>query len=107
MRDATVTLYNCGRNTRRFTYIDDIIDGMMYAMTCDRKLVNIANPTSSTTAEMANLVRRYRWFNLHLSSEVRDLNKEAQEVDERIFSVPLRYKTIEEGIKMIFEHEKE
>ena len=107
MRDATVTLYNCGRNTRRFTYIDDIIDGMMYAMTCDRKLVNIANPTSSTTAEMANLVRRYRWFNLHLSSEVRELDKEAQEVDERIFSVPLRYKTIEEGIKMIFEHEKE
>ena len=64
-------------------------DGMMYAMTCDRKLVNIANPTSSTTAEMANLVRRYRWFNLHLSSEVRELDKEAQEVDERIFSVPL------------------
>ena len=38
-----VKLYNYGRNIRCFTYIDDAVQGLIYAYGSHKRLVNVAN----------------------------------------------------------------
>lgn len=102
LNDAAVTLYNGGETVRCFTYIDDVIEGLLYARGCSRKLVNIVCQHSITTFCMAGLVLSRRAFDVRLVPFVRERDRAAQVVDESVFVVPLQYKTPEDGIRLIF-----
>lgn len=103
MNGGEVILYNYGQNIRCFTYIDDIIDGLLYAMTCSHPLINIANMQPVTTEYFAYIVNRYNGCKYTLSDEKRDFDNLEQTVDRGIFLVPLCYTPIEMGLKRIFE----
>lgn len=97
-----VSLYNCGQNIRCFTYIDDIVQGLIYAMGCNRPLVNIANIQPATTMYFANLVKRHKVIDIELVGEKPDFDNLEQSVDQSIYLVPLSYTPVEEGISRIF-----
>lgn len=107
MNDDVVTLYNGGSTVRRFTYIDDIIEGLLFARGCCRKLVNIVCPEQITTSQIAGLVLSHRAFEVRLVPYMREHDRVAQVVDESVFVVPLHYKTPEEGIRLIFGKKEE
>lgn len=106
LNDERVKLYNGGRNVRHFTYIDDIIESLIYAYSCCCPLINVANPEETTTLQLAQLVQQYKRVEIELIENERDFDRVAQSVDESVFSVPLSYTPISEGIKRIFEYEK-
>ena len=41
MEKENVSLYNCGQNIRCFTYIDDVVEGLIYAVGCNRDFDNL------------------------------------------------------------------
>lgn len=102
MEKEKVSLYNCGQNIRCFTYIDDIVQGLIYAMGCNRPLVNIANIQPVTTMYFANLVKRHKVIDIELVGEKSDFDNLEQSVDQSIYLVPLSYTPVEEGISRIF-----
>ena len=48
------TIYNQGRNVRRFTFVGDAVEGLLYAATCSRRLVNVRNPEALTVREFVD-----------------------------------------------------
>ncbi len=99
-----VRLYNRGRNVRHFTYIDDIIESLLYAVRCDRPLVNAVNPEETTTLQLAQIVKRFKPLEIELVKENREFDRAAQSVNEGIFTVPLPYTSVQEGIEKILGH---
>lgn len=106
LNDERVRLYNGGRNVRHFTYIDDIIESLIYAYGCCLPLINAANPEFTTTLQLAQLVQEHKHIEIELVEKERDFDRETQSVDESVFTVPLSYTSISEGIRRIFEHEQ-
>lgn len=97
-----IKLYNKGQNVRHFTYIDDIIESMIYAVGCDKPLINAANPEGMTVLKVANLVKYYKPLEIELVPEIRDFDCKEQIVNRSIYTVPLRYTPVTEGISRIF-----
>lgn len=106
MNSGKVTLYNGGLNTRCFTYIDDVVEGLIYAIGCKRKLINIANPHACTVKEFAKAVREHNGVEIECVGEKREFDNPCQEVDDSLFCVPLDYKTFIEGITQVFDKDK-
>lgn len=97
-----VKLYNYGQNIRCFTYIDDVVEGLIYAVGCNKPLINIANVQPVTIMYFANLVKYYRNVDIELVGEKRDFDNLEQSVNNSIYLVPLSYTSVENGIKKIF-----
>lgn len=53
MNQDLVTIYNEGRNVRHFTYIDDVVEGLICAYGYNIPLINIANPEETSVREYA------------------------------------------------------
>lgn len=106
LNDERVKLYNGGRNVRHFTYIDDIIESLIYAYGCCRPLINAANPEETTTLQLAQLVKQYKHVEIELVENERKFDRVAQSVDKSVFTVPLYYTPISEGIRRIFKYEQ-
>jgi len=96
------TIYNGGRNVRHFTYIGDAAEALLYAYGCNRQLVNVRNPQSNTVREFCDEVAKYRDLNLSYTDGLRPLDNFAQSVDEGIYSVPLHYRDIRQGLASTF-----
>ena len=96
------TIYNGGRNVRHFTYIGDVAEALLYAYGCNRQLVNVRNPQSNTVREFCEEVAKYRTLDLDFTDELRPLDNFAQSVDEGIYSVPLHYRDIGQGLAQVF-----
>jgi len=61
MRGEPLVVHGDGRQTRSFTYIDDVIEAFYQLVSdpaCHRNVFNIGNPTESTIVELAETVRR-------------------------------------------------
>lgn len=59
LKDADITIFGDGSQTRSFQYIDDLVDGMMRMMVNDQGFVgpvNLGNPTEFTILELAETV---------------------------------------------------
>ena len=57
LRNEDVTVFGDGRQTRSFTYITDLVDGIIRLMLSDvNEPVNIGNPREMTLAELADLI---------------------------------------------------
>ena len=92
------TIYNQGRNVRRFTFVGDAVEGLLYAATCSRRLVNVRNPEALTVREFVEAVAAHRTVDVTYTDEERPLDNFEQRVDERVFCVPLRYRSVAEGL---------
>lgn len=103
LNDNQVRLVNGGRNVRHFTYIDDVVEGLIYAWGCNHTLINVANPEQTSIYDFALAVQEHNTAEISLLTEKRDFDKIAQTVDESIFTVPLPYTSVEEGIRRVFE----
>lgn len=97
-----VKLYNYGQNIRCFTYIDDVVEGLIYAVGCKKSLINVANVQPVTVMYFANLVKYYKNVDIELIGEKRDFDNLEQSVNNSIYLVPLSYTSVENGIKKIF-----
>lgn len=98
-----VTLYNNGENTRRFTYIDDAVCGLIWAASQSLTLINVAAPESMTVRQFAEVVKRFRPQLLLVNKdEKRELDNIDQSVDMSITTAPLDYTNVDEGIERIF-----
>ena len=84
------------------TYIDDVVEGLIYAIGSDKKLVNIVNPESCTILQFAEEVRKYNGVDIQCVPEKREFDNPEQSVDEGIFSVPLGYTSVSKGIAKVF-----
>lgn len=101
-----VELYNYGQNIRCFTYIDDAIEGLIYASGCKKPLINVANVQPVTVMYFANLVKYYKDVDIELVGEKREFDNLEQSVDRCIYLVPLSYTSVEEGVKRMFDEKK-
>ena len=58
LRGDPITIYGDGSQTRSFTFVDDLVEGIYRLFSSDRvDPVNIGNPNEFTVRELANLVR--------------------------------------------------
>lgn len=106
LNEGKVELYNYGQNIRCFTYIDDVLEGLIYAAGCSKPLINIANIQPVTVEYFANLVKHYKGVDIELVEGKRDFDNLEQTVNRSIYLVPLSYTSVEEGIKRIFNERK-
>lgn len=102
--DNPVRLVNGGRNLRHFTYIDDVVEALLYAWGCNYQLINVANPETTSVYDFALCVQEHNSTEIALITEKREFDKIAQSVDENIFTVSLPYTPVEEGIRRVFEN---
>ena len=111
MNDDVVTLYNGGRNLRHFTYIDDAVKGLLWAFKhfkladafSDLRVVNVANPKSMPVWEFARMVSERNGAKIRFDRHRRERDNSRQTVDEKIFCLPLQYKSVQEGLDIIFD----
>lgn len=103
LHDKPVRLVNCGRNVRHFTYIDDVVEGLIYAYGCNRQLINVANPEEMSVYDFALTVQEHNNAEISLITEKREFDKIAQTVDGNLFTVPLSYTPVEEGLRRVFD----
>ncbi len=101
--DDRVKLYNEGRNVRHFTYIDDIVESLIYASESHTPLLNAVNPEALTTLQVAEIVKQYKPLEIELVRENREFDKAWQVVEKAVITVPLQYIPVSEGIKRIFD----
>lgn len=102
LNDEKVRLFNKGRNRRHFTYIDDIIESLLYAVESKEPLLNAVNPELTSTRQFAEMVAKYKPLDLELVDETRPFDKEEQFVDVLVPKVPILYTPVEIGIATIF-----
>ena len=103
LHQERVRLFNEGKNIRHFTYIDDIVKGLL--MTYELNLssvVNIANPEVTSTLQLAEIVSKYKHLEIELIAEKREFDCKEQIVNEAVYTLPLHYTPIEDGIRCIF-----
>jgi UDP-glucuronate decarboxylase len=59
LRNAPITLYGDGTQTRAFCYVDDLINGFLALMAADDDItgpMNLGNPVETSVAELAEIV---------------------------------------------------
>lgn len=103
LNDNPVRLVNGGQNVRHFTYIDDVVEALIYAWGCNYQLINVANPETTSVYDFALAVQEHNNTDIALLTEKREFDKIAQTVDEAVYTVPLQYTPVADGIRRIFE----
>ena len=103
MNKDKVTLYRNGKNIRCFTYISDAVEGLIFAQSVNHKLVNLVNLEPMSIYEFAELTKRYHSFEIELVSSFHKFDNLEQKVDASLFTLPLPYTSVADGIKRIFE----
>jgi len=83
IHDNNCTIYNNGLNKRHFTYIDDVIDGLLYAKDYTQgRLITVANPEYMTVNDVISLLNRHIDINnIRYVEDKREFDKENQYVD--------------------------
>lgn len=102
-----VQLYNMGLNERHFTYIDDAVQGLMFAYSLSPseltyKVINVANRERMITTEFAAKVSQRNGVAVRFEKSKRDRDNSEQALQKDIYCVSLPYKTVEEGLDLIF-----
>ena len=108
----SVKLYNNGANIRCFTFIDDIVEGLIRAAASDERLLNCVNNEPMTVLDFAKKVVRLQQehgikpVELRIVPEIREHDNPVQSVNESIPPIRLCYRTVDEGLKLCFDEEK-
>lgn len=91
LHDDIVKLYNSGENKRHFTYVDDAVEGLIYAFYSNEKLLNCFNPTEMTTAEFSKTICEKIGKKIELLSNKRQRDREVQSTSSSLTNIPLNY----------------
>ncbi len=105
LHDKRVKLYNDGLNERHFTYIADIIRGLLYVMEHHGlpPVVNIANPERTTTRKFVETACKYKPIEFECVKECRNFDRKEQKVENSIYTLPLQYTSVEQGLRLALE----
>lgn len=108
------TIYNGGKNVRHFTYIDDVVEGLIYAYGCNQPLINIANPEETSikdfvfayknameTSIAQSIIDCAGYCECSFVPDIRDKDRYEQAVDTRLPGVPLDYTTLHDGLTQV------
>lgn len=101
-----VELYNGGMNKRHFTFIDDVVDGLIALEKIYLPLVNIASPYCYETKEFAFILGLSYDIDYKLVGKIRKNDNFTQKVNDEIFTLPLRYTKLDKGLEMVYNREK-
>lgn len=97
--NKSVVLFNNGLNRRHFTYIDDVVRGIVKLLRSDyRGIINICNPQSNTTREFIDYLSVHMPIKYSLTNEIKKFDKEEQIVDWSIGNVDIEYTSLKAGI---------
>ncbi len=109
-----VTIYNEGKNVRHFTYIDDVVEGLIYAYGCNLPLINIANPEKTSVREYAKALgdaviddsdtyftEPKIYTECQFVPDIRDKDCYEQAIDNRLLTVPMNYTTVRDGLAKV------
>ncbi len=102
LNDDIVKLYNNGQNKRCFTYIDDAVNGLIYAAFSKLPLYNCVNQEEITTEQFVQKINNYKNIKYQLCPEKRNLDNSYQHVDNSIPTIPIKYQKVDEVMKKIF-----
>ena len=102
MNDASVRLWNHGRNKRCWTYIADVVEGLVYASASHRQLLNIVNAVPIGTLEFSAMVTQKTHVEVVPVAERRAFDIAEEVVESGVFVVPLRYTMVPEGVNRMF-----
>lgn len=94
-------IYSSGKQKRHFTFIDDVIDGLISLMDCEDKLVNICNPEYVSVKEFVDEVAKYKYINPQYVTYDKQFDKDQQLVDNNINTLSLNYTSIKDGLRKI------
>ena len=106
LNNERVTLYNNGENIRCFTYIDDIVEGLIMAAYSDEQLLNCVNNEPMTIRKFAETVQLIQIGNgrkmtiLDIVPTKRDKDNVEQVVNNSIRTIELNYRSVDEGLKL-------
>lgn len=102
-----VKLYNGGGNVRHYTYIDDVCEAILFALTeCEvGKIYNVFNPEKMTTWEFAEHFMDHADVNVVLVDEARELDKDYQYVCGDLYSI-LCKTDVRNGLRKMFEKDR-
>lgn len=113
LNNESVTLYNSGANIRCFTFIDDIVEGLIRASMSNECLLNCVNEEPMTILDFAKKVQRLqmehymRPVRLVVVPEKREHDNPEQIVNNNIPTIRLRYRSVDEGLKLCFDEKEE
>ena len=107
LEDNEILLVNNGQTTRHFTYITDITEAIAFVVREYNKLApgiyNVLNPESNTILDLSQEVQKYRpELKIKLTKNIEGRDTIFQYVDTELPTIPINYKTIQEGIYDIF-----
>ena len=101
--NTNTVLYNNGLNERCFTYIDDAVYGLIYAIDSDDKLLNMVNYEPIKICQFAQLVKKYV---PSVSYTITNANREKDNLSQKVdFNIPfckIDTKHVEDWLKVIY-----
>ena len=107
-----VTLYNNGANIRCFTFIDDIVEGLISAASREEPLLNCVNEEPMTILDFSKKVQQMQIghslkpVKLRIVSERREHDNPEQVVNNSIPTIRLPYRSVDEGLNLCFDEKK-
>ena len=113
LNNECVTLYNNGANVRCFTFIDDIVEGLIHAASIVVPLLNCVNNEPMTILKFARMVQELQIehamepVKLNVVPQVREHDNPEQSVNNSIPAIRLRYRSVSEGLKLCFDEKEE
>lgn len=94
-----IKLYNNGKNRRHFTYIEDIVRGIIWLLPRDTKgIVNICNPEETSTLEFVKELQNFVPIKYELTDEIRTFDKEIQHVELEKDLKAIEYTRLKAGL---------
>ena len=84
LNNDAITLYNNGKNTRHFTYVNDVCFALEWALTLKEGIYNAYNPEEISTLDFVNMFRKYKPIEIVLTDEIKERDKDIQHVDKKI-----------------------
>lgn len=97
INDKDIVLYNNGKNKRHFTYLDNAVDGLMYAYSCDEKLINCYNPQEMSTEQFTSLWCKKLGKTYRLVDTIRERDREVQTIDTSLSNAPVEFMKVEDA----------
>ena len=104
----SVTLYNNGANIRCFTFIGDIVGGLILAASSEEPLLNCVNEEPMSILDFARKVQYLQIehgmkpVNLQIMPSVRQYDNSEQVVNKTIPIIGQCYRSVDEGLKLCF-----
>jgi len=97
-----IILQGGGLGTRHFTWIDDIVAGLIWAGKTQYPLVNIYNTEETSLLDLALEVQKYKPLKIETSGDLELGDRMKQYVDLSLPSYPGPYLSVAEGVKKIY-----